>query len=218
MRTALVIAMAVLLARRAPAQDRLAIRGLDAETAARVAEIAAEASSRGLPPDPVINEARFAALYRVDGGKIVVAARGVAQRLEVARRALQPGPTADDIRAGAEALKYGISESVLRDIRKAQKRAVAVPIGLLIQLVADPTHMKVDRAAEVVLDLIRRGADTRMIAGLGNALNADVAMGTSPDKSLAFHLDALQPLLGPPSSAAAETRDALSAGSGTKKP
>jgi hypothetical protein len=218
--TRFVLATAALLVavRGAAAQDRLEIQGTDAETAAKVAEIAASANTRGLPAGAVINEARFAALYKVPGDRIVMAARGVADRLAIAREALQPDPSARDIEAGAEALKYGISADVLRDIRKNCKGPVAVPIGLLIQLFAEPNKMQVKRASAIVLDLVKRGADTRMIAELGNAVNSDVALGMSPDKSLAFHLNALQPLLGPGVGAAETARDALTAGSATGPP
>jgi hypothetical protein len=211
MRFSLATAALLVALRGAAGQDRLDLQGTDAETAAKVAEIAASATNRGLPAGAVINEARFAALYKVPGERIVLAARGVADRLGVAREALQPDPSARDIEAGAEALKYGISANVLRDIRKSSKGPVAVPIGLLIQLVAEPNKMQVKRASAIVLDLVKRGADTRMIAELGNAVNADVALGMTPDKSLAFHLNALQPLLGAPGGSAAAA-DALQSG------
>lgn len=215
-----VVSTAVLLlaltAQAASAQEQLGIRGASDETAAQVAEIAATAKSRGLPADAVINEARFAALNGVNAGRIVVAARTVADRLELARTALQPDPSAAEIMAGAEALKYGISADVLRDIRKASKGPVAVPIGVLTQLVAEPSKMTVKRAAAIVLQLVRRGADATMIAKLGNDVSSDVALGISADQSLAFHLNALQPLLGPPTGSQS-AMDALS-GSATPPP
>src|SRR5262245_58580052 len=191
------VAALVVATQVASAQDVLGIRGASDETAAQVAEIAATARSRGLPAEAVINEARFAALNRVDAGKILVAARSVADRLELPRVALQPDPSAGDIVAGAEALKYGISADVLRDIRKAAKGPVAVPIGVLTQLVSEPSKLPVKRATEIVLQLVRRGADVNMIAKLGNDISNDVALGIATDQSLAFHLNALQPLLGP---------------------
>lgn len=219
-RFATAIGLLVVATHAASAQETLGIRGATDETAAQVAEIAAAAKSRGLPANAVINEARFAALNGVNGGKIVVAARTVAQRLDSARALLQPDPSAGDIEAGAEALKYGIPADVLRQIRKASKGSVAVPIGVLTQLVSEPTNMTVKSAAKIVLQLVKRGANTEMIAKLGNDVAGDVALGISSDQSLAFHLNALQPLLGPmPGSQSAA--DALS-GSATppsrKKP
>jgi hypothetical protein len=125
-----------------------------------------------------------------------------------------------EIAAGGEALKYGISPDVLRDIRKASKGPVEVPIGVLTQLVAEPSKMTVKRAAGIVLQLVKRGVDTKMIAKLGNDVSNDVALGIATDQSLAFHLNALQPLLGPlPGSQAAG--DALTSSPSTpprKKP
>jgi hypothetical protein len=218
MRSLLPAVVLLLAAHRAPAQEQLDVRGVDAETVARVAEIAATASSSGLPADPVFNEMKLGALYHVAGSRIVAAARSVAERLAVARAALQPEPTTDDIKAGAEALKYGISEAVLRDIRKARKGPVAVPIGVLIQLVSSPNNMKVERASAIVLDLVRRGADTRIFADLGNAVNADVAQGKTADQSLAWHLESLQPLLGPGAGSAGTTSDSFTTGATSPPP
>jgi len=204
----------LIAAQQAAAQDRVEIRGADSETAARVAEIAAEAKSRGLPADPVLNEARLGALHGVQSAKILTAARGVASRLEIARTALQPAPSEAEITHGAEALKYGISEAVLRDIKKVSKGPVTVPIAVLIQLVAEPTKMQVKRASRIVLELIQRGADTKMIAALGNDVNSDVALGISLNESLAFRINALQPLLGPAAAGAETAADALTQGLG----
>jgi hypothetical protein len=213
--------VALLVATRvASAQESLGLRGVSDETAAQVAEIAATTRTRGLPAEAVINEARFAALNGVNGGKIVVAARSVADRLEQSRAALQPDPSPTDIVAGAEALKYGISADVLRDIRKATKGPVAVPIGVLTQLVSEPSKMTVKRAAEIVLQLVKRGVDTKMIAKLGNDVSNDVALGIATDQSLAFHLNALQPLLGPlpGSQSAADALAGQATPPGRKKP
>ena len=93
-----------------------------------------------------------------------------------------------------------------------------MPIAVLIQLVAEPTKMQVKRASAIVLELIQRGADTRMIAALGNAVNADVALGISLNESLAFHLNALQPLLGPAAAGSQTAADAFTQGAASGPP
>lgn len=211
------IALAALtLARVAGAQENLAIAGADRETIAQLAQIVATTTGRGLPVDQVIGEARFAALNRAPGPKIVFAARDVAARLEEAREALAPEPSARDIEAGADALKYKIPRETLRRIRAARAgRAVAVHLGLLIQLVS--TNVSVERAEKTVLELIKRNAKNEHLADLGNAVNLDVRRGRAPDDALDQQFKKLNALLGnSPGTAAADA--AITGATSPKKP
>jgi len=186
------ILVAVTIARSAAAQDSLAIKGADRETMMQIAQVVATTTERGLPIDPVIGDAQFAALMRAPGPRIVTAARDAAARLEQARDALAPTPTPGDIVAGADALKY-VSRETLRRIRQARPdRPVAVHIGLLIQLVS--TKVSVERAEKTVLELIKRNAKNEILADLGNAVNQDIKRGRAPDDALSQSLNAL---LGP---------------------
>ncbi len=146
MRARLVVsAMLTTIAGRLSAQDVLTLPGTDRETVTLVAQIVTSTGERGLPTDPVIGEARFAALNGVPGPRIVIAARSVAERLGIARDALAPQPTPSDIAAGAEALKYGVPAKTLERIRAARRdRPVAVHLGVLTQLVSShvPTSVR----------------------------------------------------------------------------
>lgn len=167
----------------------------DAQTQTQIEQIAEAVATRGLPPDPVITKARFAALMHAPAPKIVSVARAVADRLEVARDALSPRPTAGDIKAGEDALSAGVTPDALRLVRSVRPdRPVAVPLGLLAQLVA--TGVSVPRAAQIVTDLMRRGADNRQLVALGNDVNADVALGEPADASLDVRTQALDAVLG----------------------
>src|SRR5439155_5999823 len=111
------VGVALLVAAQgAHAQDPLAIPGVDAGTIAQLRQIVAATAERGLPVDPIVGEARFAALRRVAAPTLIDAAKRVAERLEIARTALKPEPTPADIAAGAEALKYGVPPDALTAI------------------------------------------------------------------------------------------------------
>src|SRR5919197_972253 len=78
--------------------------------------------------------------------------RAVVQVIEEARARALP---ADPLVAGA--LAVGVPRETLRMIRSIQPgRSVAVPLGVLTELVA--RRVPVDRAATLVVDLLRRGA------------------------------------------------------------
>ena len=204
------VGVALLVAAQgAHAQDPLAIPGVDAGTIAQLRQIVAATAERGLPVDPIVGEARFAALRRVAAPTLIDAAKRVAERLEIARTALKPEPTPADIAAGAEALKYGVPPDALTAIRAARDgRPVAVPLGVLTQLVA--SHVPVKRASAIVLDLIRRGADATQLADLGNAVNTDIARGRRPEESLDWQLQSLNALLAPPGGAVGDVPSAAS--------
>lgn len=179
----------------AAAQQAASAPMFDARTKAEIEQIAEHAATLGLPPEPVIVKARFAALMHAPAPKIVAVARAVADRLEVAREALAPRPTPGDIKAGEDALSAGVTPSALRLVRSVRPdHPVAVPLGLLAQLVA--TGVPVTRASHIVTDLMRRGADSQQLVALGNNVNADVALGERADASLDLRTQALDAVLG----------------------
>ena len=191
----------VSLGGRLPAQQQLAppplasMSGFDERTRTALEQLVERTETRGLPPQPIVVKARFAALMHAPGPKIVSVARAVADRLEVARTALAPRPTAGDIKAGEDALSAGVTPDALRLVRAVRPdRPVAVPLGLLAQLVA--TGVPVARASRIVTDLMRKGADNQQLVALGNDVNSDVALGERADAALDLRTQALNAVLG----------------------
>ncbi len=179
------------------AQDSMAFFGADRETAAQVAQIVDRARNLGLPADPILAEAQKGVLFRAASARIVAAAQSVAKRLELARAALAPSPTPADIAAGESALSiHGVSSEQLRAVRAVSpNRPVAVPIGVLAQLVA--SGVPASQATSIVTDLMRRGATNVQLVALGADVNADVAAGTRADAALGVRLNGLTPFLAP---------------------
>ncbi len=169
---------------------------LDSATAAQVLRIVNQVRDEGLPVEPVLAKARLGALRHASGETIVAASRAVADRLARAREALEPParPLAVDIAAGADALGSGVTVDALRLVRAAAgERSVAVPLGVLAQLVV--SGVSATRAAQIVANLVRRGAAPGQLVALGNDVDSDVRSGEPAVASLGVRLQQLEAIL-----------------------
>ena len=184
------------------AQESLAIAGLDRETNAQVARIVESARASGLPVDPIVSKVRFALVVHAPPSRIVATAQAVATRLEAARGVVAPHGAPADIAAGEEALSFDIPKDVLRRVAQAAPdRSVAVPIGVLTQLVV--SGVPANKAGQMVTELIKRGATATQLVALGNDVNADVQGGARALESADIRMRGLTPLLAPAGSATA---------------
>jgi len=203
----------------AAAQDSLPVAKLDPDVAAHLVRIVDSARVRGLPTDPIVAKISQGVLFHSPPERIVVAAQSVVARLEEARTALAPKPTPTDIAAGENALGVdGVTTTALQAVRATSpSRSVAVPLGLLAQLVAG--KVPVSRATKIVTDLIKRGATDPQLLALGNNVNADVVHGARAMASLDVRLQGLNAVLAPLGAAATSADGPQSAASGPgKKP
>jgi hypothetical protein len=176
---ALVAPVAGAQATRDPAPLARLEQSVDAETYRAIVQVIESARSRALPVDPLVDRALEGALKRAPGSRIRAAVATLAQRLEVARTMLEPAPTAADIAAGAGALGVGVPRETLRTIRSLQPtQSVAVPLGVLTELVA--RRVPVDRAATLVVRLLRRGATSTQLVALNGDVQRDIAAGIEP--------------------------------------
>ena len=188
MRIAPILAVSLLAtvspaAAQAPALDAASLtrleQTLDADTYRAVLRVIEGARGRSLPTDPLVDRALEGAMKRAPGPRISAAVSALARRLEVARAMLAPAPTDADIAAGAGALAVGVPQDVLRTIRSIQPdQSVAVPLGVLTELVA--RSVPVDRAASLVVQLIRRGATPTQLVALSGDVQRDIAAGIEP--------------------------------------
>jgi hypothetical protein len=158
-------------------------QSLDAETYRSVVQVIDAAKARALPVDPLVDRALEGAMKRATGKRIRDAVSSLAQRLEIARDMLAPSPTPADIAAGAGALGVGVPRETLRAIRSVQPdQPIAVPLGVLTELVA--RSVPVDRAATLVVQLLRRGATSTQLVGLSADVQRDIAAGIEPGAAL----------------------------------
>lgn len=205
-------------ARSATAQEIDALIPGDRAASAELAKIVESTRQSGLPVEPVLAKIQYGLrVAKAPPPMIINAARAIAARLEEARKALAPHPTENDIKAGENALMSKVSSKSLQDIRKvAPDRPVAVPLGVLAQLVTNGVEEK--RAAKIVADLIRRRATADQIVALGNDVYSDIRAGTAANNALDLRMNRLNAILAPPSAAAATAAEAFTTGDGRKKP
>ena len=194
-RQAVVFAMIAMSARAIAAQDTTFARA-DRETSAALTRIVQAASARGLPIDHIVSKVQFALVVHAPAARIVETAQAVADRLGVARDAIAPDSLSGDIAAGEDALSFKIPKGILTRIREASPgRAIAVPIGVLTQLVAN--RVPPDRAGDIVTRLIRLRASPEQLVALGNDVNSDVQRGARAMESLDTRYRGLNAFLAP---------------------
>ena len=210
-----VVAIGV-LGRTAAAQDSLTFAHADRETAAALTKIVRTASARGLPVDPIVAKIQLALVMHAAPARVVETAQAVADRLDAARGAIAPDSLPADIAAGGDALSFKVPKGVLTRIHQAAGgRAIAVPLGVLTQLVA--SNVPADRAGDIVTKLMRQGATTEQLLALGNDVNSDVQRGARPIESVETRFHGLTPLLSPSGNSSVNA-DAPISVSGPKKP
>jgi hypothetical protein len=190
---------------------------LDSASAAQVARIVDDAQSKGLPVERIVAKVKLGLLIHTSTPRIVSAARAVAERLELARAALAPSPSAADIEAGEDALSVGIHADALEKLRAVNPgQSIAVPLGVLEQLVASGVSTKL--ATDMVTQLIRRGVTNVQLVALGNDVDSDVGRGARAEASLDARMNGLTAILAPGASAASAVEAGSALPPGPKRP
>ena len=207
----------------AGAQNAFDFVDADRETIAQMTRIVESVKAAKLPTEPLLAKAGAAAQARVAPARMIAALQAVAARLEQARDALGNSSPDADIMAGADALSTkGVTKEMLQRIRGAQpSRSVAVPIGVMAQLVASGVAPK--DASDIVSRLVRAKATNAQLVLLGNDVSQDVIAGAGPGSALQIRLETLKPLLAYGAPGAITTTDAFisapgASGVGPKSP
>ena len=168
--------------------------GLDSATAAAIAPIIQRAQASNLPVELLYDKAREGQVRRVPTATIASAVRVLAERIQLANEALAPNATVSEVSAAAGALQQGVPPETLRHMRQEAKNAsLAVPIGVLTQLIA--RGVSVEKASVQVVDLLRRGAVPTHFIALDDRVREDVLAGKRPDESLDLRLKGIIPNL-----------------------
>jgi hypothetical protein len=191
-RYALALLGVIALTTSAAAQNPQAHPQLDSATLRAIAPVLERARAADLPVELLYAKAREGEVQRAPVARIESAVRVLADRMQTAHEALQPNPTAQEVRAAADALKEGVPRETLREMRRAGKDAsLAVPLGVLTQLVL--RGVPVERASVQIVDLLQRGAKTQHFTALDDRVRADVLAGKRPDESLDLRLKGIFP-------------------------
>lgn len=168
---------------QAPAKDPSArLREvLPADVAQRVLARIAEARARQLPAEALENRALKFAAKGVDAKDIERSVNEQAQRMDIARSALASAraakPAADEIEAGAEAMRKGVDgASVALLAKKAPSgRSLAVPLFVIGSLT--DRGLSSDQALQRVLDRLNTRASDADLESMPGELPAQAAGG-----------------------------------------
>jgi hypothetical protein len=201
---ALVVAASMAMAHAAFAQDAPPMIPGDPQATAQLARIIDATRAQRLPVDPIVGKVQYALMMHAPSARIIAAAQAVAGRLAMAREALAPRDTPEDIVAGESALSLRVPRETVRDIRRFSKEpSVAVPLAVIGQLVDG--GVPPDRASDIVKDLIKRGASGPQLAALQRSVAEDVRYGTKAENALDLRMSGLRAVLAPGAAATAAT-------------
>jgi len=142
-----------------------------------VAPVIDSANLIGLPIGPLIEKALEGSAKGASPDAIVAAVRSLATALAGARESLGAPSTADELNAGAVALRLGARREDLSRLRAARSRGnLVVPLGVLSDLMA--RGVPTDTAARVVLALAAQ-ADDEYLA-FRRRVDRDIDLGAAP--------------------------------------
>jgi hypothetical protein len=141
-----------------------------------VARIVATARAQGLPAGSILTKAAQGMQLHKSPELIVSVVQQEATRLSTARGLLGAGAADADLQTAAAALSYNIPGTALVAIRRARPiGSVAVPLGVLIQLVVEGDP--VAAATTTVVGVMRRGVTDPQLLALRDQIDRDVANG-----------------------------------------
>lgn len=153
-----------------------------ASLTAQVAAVADSVARAGLPVAPIVDKTLEGISKGASDQRIMVAVRGVALELGVARRAL--GPSSDpELVAAVAALRAGSTSDVLGQLRKALPgRSLVVPLSVLASLLVDGAPSS---SAMVAVVTTARQRDDATLLAYGQAVSRDIASGVAPLTAMA---------------------------------
>jgi hypothetical protein len=181
---ALVAALAAAPLRAQAIDERLGGR-VPPEIAALVRELAAEASARGLPVDPLIQKAIEGSAKAVPADRVAVALRAVLGHLDQSAAALrQAGLDAPDtvvIAAGAFALNAGLGAADIPHLAAGGSPAVTLRVAGTLRAIGVPAADVV----ELITAELQSGGSTAELLRLPAQVRAEVGRGATPAQAAA---------------------------------
>jgi hypothetical protein len=161
------------------AQDGSLAAKLDKPTLLAVTAIIDSARAVKLPTKPLNDKALEGAATGADGPTIVAAVRNLSVRMGSARKALNSGATADELKAAVGALEAGVSPHDLARVQAAAgKRPVIMPLAVLTDLIG--RKVPIVTATTLVLQLQRSGVKDSELSLFQRNVRADIERGADP--------------------------------------
>jgi len=188
-RLGLALAMLLCASNRAAGQDSMSSRDLDPlsrldpTTRYYVEVVLDSARLAGLPTRPIESKALEGASKRAPGRIIVMRVREVFRSLRQARTALGSVASADELAAGAGALRAGVPVAELAQlVRTRHEKPLTVPLIVLSDLITRGVPR--DTATSTISQLWQRGAADDDFLGLWRGVERDIVSGTDPGAAL----------------------------------
>lgn len=204
------LAVSVTLAGAAGAQDSMRSRDmdplsrLDQHTRYAVEMLLDSARLAGLPTNPLESKALEGISKRASGRLIVLRVRETFHALKAARLALGGAANADELSAGAGALRMGITSGELSQLARTRRdKQLTVPLVVLADLITRGVPR--DTASSTIFQLWQRGAADDDFLGLWRGVERDIVSGTDPGVALLNRAQEI-PSRGPPPTAAPGAR------------
>ena len=169
-----------------PADRTLPVQ-LSAPTRAALERIIDSARVAGLPVDPLYSKVREGVFRSADEGRVIAAVQRLGHDLGDARAALGDSVGAEEIVAGANALRAGVRPAELSRLRDARgRRADRQPLTVALVVLADLSTRGVPPAlaAASVNELVARNVSDGSLLSFRQSVERDLVGGRSPASAL----------------------------------
>jgi hypothetical protein len=182
-----------------PVRDLDPLSRLNVTSRYQVEVLLDSAKTLGLPTRLLESTALEGIAKRADGRRIVAQVRLVLRSLRDARAALGPTVSTDELAAGANALRVGITSGELSYLaRTRHEKLLTVPLVVLADLVTRGVPR--DTASQTIFQLWQKGAADDDFLGLWRGVERDIVSGTAPGVALLNRAREI-PTRGPPPAA-----------------
>ncbi len=152
---------------------------LDPHTRALVERVIDSARADGVPSEPLVDKALEGASKRASSEAIVRAVRGLAVDLATARQSLGAQSLAEELTAGASALRAGVDTDALRRLRHDRPgQPLVIALSVLTDLIA--SGVPADNATHSVLALTSKGAADEQLVAFRRDVERDIGIGAPP--------------------------------------
>ena len=188
MRRCTIVIAALLVATGARAQDidRTLPSQLSAATRATLERYIDSARVAGLPIDPLYSKVREGVFRSADEARVIAAVRRLGRDLGDARLALGDSAGAEELTAGANALRAGVRPADLSRLRESRGARADRPLTVALVVLADLATRGVPPAlaAASVNELVARNVSDGSLLSFRQSVERDLVGGRSPASAL----------------------------------
>ncbi|HEV2752045.1 MAG TPA: hypothetical protein VGV12_16100 [Gemmatimonadales bacterium] len=154
-----------------------------------VAKIAADAASRGLPVEPLVQKAIEGGAKGVPADRVIAAVHALAGRLGDAMGALRESgiatPDGEIVEGGADALNAGLSNRDVRDLVRLSRAPYDPALTLRVVATLAALGVPTDQAMQLVEQMISTGRSTADLLALPAEVQTGIGQGATPAQAAA---------------------------------